>query len=557
MKLAAKGNVRTTPLPENEEPAPPSLRNIIQKGILPENLPPAIHSEALWIHFESTDDYLTTKKTIGSLSSYNASKRGGHRRLFGIPHPNFIFDQSKYFNAHWPSLRLVMAEATGSLSTPITSAEGRRSVRITPHSELPKQRLKALSRYKYCITTDVSRCFPSIYTHSIPWAINGKIQAKRDSNYESIEVHGNRLDFIFRQAQQRQTIGIPVGPDTSRITSELILSAVDKDFLLHQASPRFTYLRHVDDYWVGANNLEDCEKLLAQLRKSLRSYELDTNEFKTKISTTNNIFGESWPSEFERELKQSLGTHDRNSIVATLGKVIERATSENDDGMIRHAIRKLDEGRYWSKEWDILEHFLAQCAVQFPHSFDYVARVISWRKRTEAGLDEELWKDVTQDVAHTSSSLGRDAEALWSLWLMKELKLRISKKLSDSIIDNNGAIVRGYLAHAYANGATSDRRISAGLWSSVDGNVYSGPDWPLTLELMHLDIKPAMPVKAKGEDQLRHLHDKQATLVEWSASPLVFASGNDDDPEKAIEDFASEYDSDDDFEVENDAILEW
>ena len=39
---------------------------------------------------------------------------------------------------------------------------------------------------------------------------------------------GNAIDFFFvRQGQDGQTIGIPVGPDTSRIISELILKLID------------------------------------------------------------------------------------------------------------------------------------------------------------------------------------------------------------------------------------------------------------------------------------------------------------------------------------------
>ena len=41
----------------------------------------------------------------------------------------------------------------------------------------------------------------------------------------------------------------------------------------------------------------------------------------------------------------------------------------------------------WNNNWDILEHFLAQCAVQFPHSFDFVARVIAWRIRLGQSVD--------------------------------------------------------------------------------------------------------------------------------------------------------------------------
>ena len=40
---------------------------------------------------------------------------------------------------------------------------------------------------KYCVVyADISNCFPSIYTHSIPWALVGKIQQK----HKEIELVG-------------------------------------------------------------------------------------------------------------------------------------------------------------------------------------------------------------------------------------------------------------------------------------------------------------------------------------------------------------------------------
>lgn len=34
---------------------------------------------------------------------------------------------------------------------------------------------------RYVVKADISTCFPSIYTHSIPWALAGKATAKKNS----------------------------------------------------------------------------------------------------------------------------------------------------------------------------------------------------------------------------------------------------------------------------------------------------------------------------------------------------------------------------------------
>ena len=71
------------------------------------------------------------------------------------------------------------------------------------------------------LTTDLSRFFPTIYTHSVPWAFHSKSVAKKNKN-PTLKYFGNLLDLALRQAQDGQTIGIPIGPDTSHMIAEAI-----------------------------------------------------------------------------------------------------------------------------------------------------------------------------------------------------------------------------------------------------------------------------------------------------------------------------------------------
>lgn len=530
----------------------PNARGLIERGFLPENLPPVINSKSLWTSFEPrSGKYLVTKNTIASTSPFSASKRGGQRRIFSIPHPTFTHDAGVFFEKHWDDILDILKRSPGSLSKP-KFGEGPRSVRVTPHSELPKMRLRAFSRFRYCVITDVSRCYPSIYTHSISWAIHGRDAAKRDRKHNSTHIFGNRLDFVMRQSQDGQTIGIAIGPDVSRVTAEIVMSGVDSVFLEKYKNKKPTYIRHVDDYWIGGDTIEECENHLKNLRLSLREFELDINDLKTKIVTTTNIMGESWPSEFEREIHNSFRRHltPGSDSISTLSKIIDRATAENDDGMIRHAIRRTDDNHLWKEQWDILEHFLAQCAVQFPHSFDYVARVIAWRARLTDQIDKSLWQHVVSNVISQASPLGRDTETIWALWFMSELKMPISKNVSEMLLNNNSPLVLAYLAHAFANGRTRDKTLGKKLWESVDGNPYSGGSWPLTLELLNLDVTaPSEYLPNNVDSELMQIFVDRSSLIDWDARPRVFIDddGEDlDEPESAIEDYTSDYDDDHD-----------
>jgi hypothetical protein len=544
----------------------PEAEYFLRQGLLPENLPPVFTTKRLWAAFGTAgSSYTIVGKSVGEHAIYNASKRGGLRRRFGVPHPSFLKDKALFFTKHWVACENLFSLSKGSVSRPVLNSKGPRYVRITPHQELPKIRLQKLSRFRYTLVADVSRFFPSVYTHSIPWALHGKAAAKSDPNSQSAAVFGNRLDFVARQSQSRQTIGIPVGPDTSKLIAELLLSAVDKRFQDITSGGSLCFVRHVDDYWVGGHSIEECEKHLQNLRMALSDFELDINETKTRIVSTKIILGETWPSEFESDILRSLEPHGMGSLdpVSVFGKVIDYATREGDDGIIKHVIRVIDDKHLWRSKWEILEPFLAQCAVQFPHSLDYVARVIAWRLRRKQDVDKDMWVEISEDAAIRYCRLGYDSETVWALWLLKELNQALPKHVTDLIVANCGGLTLAFLAHFGKNGLASDKKIYSKLRGCVEGDPYSGSFWPLTLELVHLNRGDSSWTAKDTHSSLRVLHDAKASIIDWGALPKVFEiSRSDDDdpsrdePEYAIEDYGSDY-GDDETEGDGDEAGFW
>lgn len=537
-----------------------SAERLVSHGLFPENLPSVFTTRNIWSNLApGSTTYCVTAKAVGEICPYDASKRGGQRRVFGIPHPLFLRDQGIFFENHWTDIETAFASSPGSASKPVLDDKGPRHIRITPHSDLNRIRLKKLSRFAFCLIADVSRFFPSVYSHSIPWALNGKRAAKLDRETRSATVWGNRLDFSIRQAQSGQTLGIPVGTDTSKIVAEIIMSSVDKELIRLSGAQPPTYVRHVDDYWIGGHTIDECERYLRHLRTALKEHSLDINELKTKVISTKFVFGDSWPSEIERAIVNSVGSPRSGGTidppiedpVAMFGMIIERAVAANDDGIIRKAVRVLDRRRLWENDWEVLEHFLAQCAVQFPHSFDYVARVIAWRLRRGKPVDRDLWIDISRHTALHNGSLGRDSEACWAIWLLKELDSKLLKPLTDVLAANLSPLGLAFLAHFPRHRMATDRRLLRTLRGGVSGDPFSGSFWPLSLELEHLGAGDPEWFSGRTLPVLRTLHSARVSIIEWNAPPKVFSGGGGrdpgplDDPDFAIENIGSDYISDD------------
>ena len=77
----------------------------------------------------------------------------------------------------------------------------------------------------FLVKADIATCFPSIYTHAIPWAAVGKEKAK---NSIRTDTWYNRIDERCREMCNGETHGLLIGPHTSNLIAEIILTVVDK-----------------------------------------------------------------------------------------------------------------------------------------------------------------------------------------------------------------------------------------------------------------------------------------------------------------------------------------
>ena len=75
-------------------------------------------------------------------------------------------------------------------------------------------------KFKILTRTDISNFYPSIYTHSIAWAIHDRDKALADKEYKLL---GNKIDRLFQYSNDGRTNGIPVGSALRKIISSIAL----------------------------------------------------------------------------------------------------------------------------------------------------------------------------------------------------------------------------------------------------------------------------------------------------------------------------------------------
>ena len=132
---------------------------------------------------------------------------------------------------------------------------------------------------RYIVRADISTCFPSIYTHSIPWALMGKAFAKEHAGRKWASEWYNQIDHYTQNCKNGETHGVLIGPHVSNLIGEIILSSVDNELYAD-----WNYTRNIDDYTCFVKTREEAQLFLVALSSALRKYDLTLNHKKTEIA---------------------------------------------------------------------------------------------------------------------------------------------------------------------------------------------------------------------------------------------------------------------------------
>lgn len=142
--------------------------------------------------------------------------------------------------------------------------------------------IKCAINYLYAYTTDISDCYPSIYTHSIAWAIHNKCIAKLNKNSNLL---GNIIDKKIQSMQLGQTNGIPQGSILMTVIAEILLAYADRKLffsLKRYGNIDYKIIRYRDDYKIFVNSKKDGELIIRELANVLLQLNLKLNSTKTR-----------------------------------------------------------------------------------------------------------------------------------------------------------------------------------------------------------------------------------------------------------------------------------
>jgi hypothetical protein len=451
------------------------LSNLIKGGFFPKELPPPFNTHVLADYFDSNPPIAPTKPGGGPFITrpaiHNLARPGGRRRRLHIPNPFGYYKLCALLDSQAVALEKHVLQSELSVSVPSLDPKMfRAAVPRVDGGELAIERARVRGAARFLLRTDISRFYGSIYTHSIPWALVGKTKAKQRRKGGL----ANDLDAAFRELQDGQTLGIPIGPDASFITAEIIASAIDKQM---QSRGLTKGMRFMDDYEFGFDSRSSAEAALSMIEEILAEFELAINPRKTSI--------EQLPVELDRPWRAEIRSYDfdeervagPSEIVTYFNRVFELKSLYPSDAVLAYAVARLRSVKV--DDWNLLQNLICQCALSEPGATEPVVTLL--QENIESELSEAIDGLINSTISY-HSPLSHGSEAAWALWAAVWFKRKISNEAAKELLLNRDPVVAILALHAKELGLIS-KSVSFQSWGDlIDADSLYGSDWLLAYE---------------------------------------------------------------------------
>ena len=425
---------------------PLQLFDLLDKGYFPKELPPPFTTSSFaqaltGPHATPPTGSFSSAPLYSMLCVHNLVRTGGLRRNLGIPNPKHFYRLAAHVAANWVNLTACTNSSPFSLTKPV---DGRPDRAILPEHDFAERtvfRAKLRSTCRFILKADVSRFFPSIYTHSIPWAIMGKAAAK--AAHAGRRLRGtweDRTDVLSCSLNNKQTVGIPIGPDTSRLLAEVVLSRIDVE--LANKFKKIRGLRYIDDYEFAFATRSEAEEVLSFLQHLLNEFELALNPSKTAIIELPDQLDPPWTSKIRVFVFRDAGvTGQKHDLTAYFDMVFDFFKRFPEEGLLKYAIARLRSEEIHRQNWPLLENILIHCILIEPACIPQVCDQITHYRTKRFPITKKLWSDCLNRIVYERVPLGQSSEAAWSMWLMKLLNIKLSARSAKTVGNCDDSVV--------------------------------------------------------------------------------------------------------------------
>lgn len=228
---------------------------------------------------------------------YKLTRFNSVSRLLAVPHPLPYAKLCLAIHENWEHFGYIVNNSCSQIK-PQTFSDGRVIIMngYGDSAEKANKQLDDAFGMRYRVKTDIANCFPSLYSHALPWALVGFEEAKAMRPPKFASTWFNQIDKHLRSCKRDETQGVAIGPATSSIIAEAILGRID-EALLKQS---FRFVRYIDDYCCHCETEEHAQDFVRAVEREAAKFKLQLNIKKTEFARLPQPVTDSWVVELGR-----------------------------------------------------------------------------------------------------------------------------------------------------------------------------------------------------------------------------------------------------------------
>ena len=410
----------------------PAVHEVLEHGYFPRELPPPFKTRSFGALFRpnapSPPECFTSNGVKKAECGRHTLARGGEApRFLGLVNPVPYQRLVREMVAKWPRLSRVASDSTLSLSTPVDAPDGRRA--LEPANTLGAlDHPRSVSRFKgqFLLRADVTQFYGSIYSHSVAWAVEGKQKARSGSR----SLLGNVLDGLITACQDRQSVGIPIGPDTSLVFGELVMCGIDRR--IRGKFRGVAGFRHMDDYELVFPSRSQAEECLALLRAELGDRRLAINPSKTFIAPLPGPFEKPWARDlrqwtFRGPGRTATDLGDYFDLTFTL------ARDHPTDQVVKYALARLRDLTIEPADAEVFQAFLLQAASGESGVLPFVLEHVLALERGGCPILTDTLAEVLNAIIVRAARRRLDSDVAWALWFLIRINREVSSQAARAL----------------------------------------------------------------------------------------------------------------------------
>ena len=244
-------------------------------------------------------------------------------------------------------------------------------------------------------------------------------------------------------------MGIPIGPDTSLVIAELILSALEVD--LRVRVPRLSGFRFVDDFELCFRDYATAENALAVLQEELLHFELRLNPRKTSMRVPPVDLESEWVSELRRfNIRDNMG--QKGDLVGYFDLMTRQLTTHPNDHVSKYGLQRFKHFNPKPANLLLLQSMLCHIGVAEPGSIREVVEALIFLRTSGHQLDSTVIKESLSAVLRNSTPLGHHYEVAWALFGIIQFAIKLDRQTVAALASTENSVVAILALDARAKG---------------------------------------------------------------------------------------------------------